>query len=147
MKKLISIILVFGILNITFSGCTSSKLLSIDEMFKLKSKNEYLVLHDQKTTYILNNYEFTDTKLKGELTTYSKKSGQNVHVYTPLNFDVKVDENSRIDFELNKSDISKITYIENKTGATVLLVVGGLVGIIIIAGAISVNNMEIDLAL
>jgi len=147
MKKLISIILVFGILNITFSGCTSSKLLSIDEMFKLKSKNEYLVLHDQKTTYILNNYEFTDTKLKGELTAYSKKSGQNVHVYTPLNFDVKVDENSRIDFELNKSDISKITYIENKTGATVLLVVGGLVGILIVAGAISVNNMEIDLAL
>jgi len=134
MKKLISVILVFGILNITFSGCTSTKLFSIDEASQMQQSKKSLILHDQSRTFMLNNYEFTDNQLKGELTKLSKKGGNNIHVYTPLNFDVKVDENSIIDFELNKSEISKITYTKNKTGATVLLVVGGLLAIIIVAG-------------
>jgi hypothetical protein len=145
MKKLISVILVFSILNITFSGCTSSKLISVEEASQMQNSNKYLILHDQLRTFRLNNYELTDNKLKGELTKLTKKSGNNVHVYTPLNFDVKVDEKSNISIELNKTEISKITYVKNKTGATVLLVVGGLLGIIIVAGALSVNNMNIDL--
>lgn len=133
MKKLISVILVFGMLNVTFTGCKSSKLLSIDEASQKQHRYKYLILHDQKKNYILNNYEFTDTKLKGELTKISKKGGYNIHVYTSLSFEFEVVKNSSQYFEMDKSNISKITYTKNNTGATILLIAGGLVGIFIVA--------------
>jgi hypothetical protein len=149
MKKLFSIILAFSMLNLTFSGCTSSKLLSIEEASQQQHKSEYLILHDFKKTYILNNYEFTETKLKGELTAYSKKGGGNVHVYTPFNFDIQVVKNSSQYFEMNRTGISKIAYIQNNTGVTVLLIIGvvaGLLGIIIVAFAIDANANGLDMS-
>ena len=149
MKKLISVICIFGILNLTFTGCTYSKLLSIDEASQQQNKSKYLILHDLKKTYLLNSYEFTDTKLKGELTAYSKKGGGNVHVYTQLNFDIQVVKNSSQYFEMDKSNISKIAFIKNNTEATVLLIVGvvaGLLGIIVVAGVSDINKNGIDLS-
>jgi hypothetical protein len=149
MKKTISVFLAFGLLNLSFSRCTSSKLLTIDEVYQQQHKSQYLILHDFKKTYILNNYEFTETKLKGELTAYSKKGGGNVHVYTPFNFDIQVVENTSQYFEMDKSNISKIAFIQNKTDATVLLIVGvvvGLLGIIIVAVVSDINRNGIDLS-
>jgi len=139
MKKLISVILVFGILNISFSRCTSSKLLSVEEASQLQPDKKYLILHDLHWEYTLNNYEFTDNKLKGELTKLSKIYGYNVHVYTPHNFNVKVDKNSSLYVELDKSEISKITYTKIKTGSTILLAAGGILGIMFI---IAVNSLD-----
>ena len=149
MKKLISIILVFGILNISFPGCTSSKLLSVEEASQMQQSKKYLILHDQSKTYRLDDYEFTNTKLKGELTMYSKKSGNNIHVYTPLNFQLLVSENKSQYFEMDRSNIDKMIYLKNKTDATVLLIVGGLlglVGIIVAAVAIDMNTNGINLS-
>lgn len=149
MKKLISIILVFGILNITFSGCTSSKLLSVEETSQMQPDKKYLILHNQTKTYMLYNYEFTDTKLKGELTSFSKRSGNNINVYTPLNFELKADEKTSQFFEMDKLSINKIAYIKNEPVNTVLLVFGGLLGLfgIIVAGVvIDMNTNGINMS-
>jgi len=139
MKKLISVFLVLGILNITFSGCTSSKLLSVEEASQIQPDKKYLILHDLHREYTLNNYEFADNKLKGELTRLSKIHGYNIHVYTSHNFDVKVDKNSSLYVELDRSEISKITYTKIKTGSTILLATGGILGIMFI---IAVNSLD-----
>jgi len=149
MKNFISIVLVFGMLNVTFSGCTSSKLLSIEEVSQQQNKSQYLILHDFKKTYILNNYEFTETKLKGELTAYSKKRGENLHVYTQFNFDIQVIKNSSQYFEMDKSNISKIALIKSKTDETVLLIVGvvaALLGIIVVAAVVDMNKNGLDMS-
>jgi hypothetical protein len=149
MKKLTSVILVFGILNITFSGCTSSKLISVEEASQQQHNSEYLILHDLKKTYVLNNYEFTETKLKGELTAYSKKGGNKVHVYTPLSFDIQVVKDSSQYFEMDKLNISKIAFIKNKTDATILLIIGvvaGLLGIVFTAVLVDINTNGLNIS-
>lgn len=144
MKRLISIILVFGILNITFSGCTSSKLLSVEEASQMQNNKKSLILHIQNKTYKLNDYEFTDTKLKGELNLYQNKAGNYIHAYTQINFNSNITQNGSQYFEMDKSDINKITVVKIKTGSTIFVALGGLFGIVVIAGAIAVNNMHVN---
>lgn len=140
MKKIISIILVFAFFNITFSGCMSSKLLSIEEVSQKQHSNEFLILHVQKRIFLLKNFEFTDTKLKGELTKYSKKRGYNVHVYTPVDIHIKAVENSSQYFEMEKSDISKISYLKFNYAGTTVLFVAGTIGLIYLVALVSLSS-------
>ena len=146
MKKLTAYILIFCVLNISFIGCATSKLVSIEEVNEM-ANHKYLIIHTPKKKYKLVDYAFSDHKLEGKLEILTKYKGFNIHVYTLRNFPIKLDKNSSEYVELLEPEISKITYKKEKVGMSILLAAGGILGIVFLIGIIdiAVNGIDINL--
>lgn len=136
MKKIASIFLAMLILNASFISCKSSKMLSIDEASEMKEKEKYLVLHTQKKTFSLHNYNFSDDKLTGDLQVKKSSKGYIVHVYSDISHDIAVEELQSAYLELPYSGINRIVYMKKEPGKTALLTGGIIGGIFLIIGLI-----------
>lgn len=127
MKNSLCIILILCISSTYFIGCKTGKHISAQETIALNKEHDYLILHTKRNKYILDNYEFTESKLKGKLNAYSKENGPQIHVYTSISDELINISNLPKDFEIYESDINKITLSKVNIPLTTLIAVGGII--------------------
>ena len=127
MKNSLCIILILCISSTYFIGCKTGKHISAQETIALNNEHNYLILHDRSNKYKLYQYEFTESKLKGKLYAYSKENGPQIHVYTSISDELINNGNLPKDFEINESDINKITLSKVNMPLTTLTAVGGII--------------------
>lgn len=135
MKKISAIILAFCVLNLSLS-CTTSKIITYDEMEEEDAGMEYLILHTPKGEYSLYNFKYTQEGIEGELSKFKLKNGFFIHVYSYEDIDLKVKRDTNYPYLVNKDDIKKIEYSQTNIGARYLTALGIVIGIIIIGGVI-----------
>ena len=66
MKKLISLVIAFCILNLSLS-CSQPKILTVDNLKYQNKISEYVILHTPDRKYILDQYSFREQSLVGSL--------------------------------------------------------------------------------
>lgn len=120
MKKAASILLVYCILVIQI-GCTTTKYLSFQQTSEPKFSRDHLVLHTPKTTYYLYDYKFTEETLEGSLKSLADKKKFGVHVYTNLNFELGLGQDSILQVTIPKSNIETVKFHSLSIGKTALL--------------------------
>lgn len=144
MKKLISILSVFCILNASFISCKTSSLISIDEASAKAGEEKSLILHTPIKNYTLDNYEFKDDKLIGELKKKGKHKGYTVHVYTDVNHDVILKPGELQHVEISVTQIQKITYTKKTPGKAIGIGVGATAFVVLILGIIAASTFTMN---
>ena len=134
MKKIATFFFAICILNASFVGCKTHKMLSVNEASEMKYVNNSLLLHTPSKTYKLDNYKFSDTMLLGELMKKIKIKGYVIHVHTKQYFYLELDEHTGHYCEIPISNIEKITYSKVSTGKTVMFVAGVWLVTVLILG-------------
>ena len=145
MRKSCALILLFCILNLTFSSCGTSRLTSLEEAKEQTIDNNYLILHTPVEKYKLTDYVFEEDRLKGNVERISKYRGFNIHVYTRYLSIRNIDKNSGMYLEIEKSKIKKIIYKKERLGLKILAVTGGIFGAIVVFSAIDFYTNGFDL--
>ena len=140
MKKSISILIAICVLCASFNRCTSGKYISSSGVNELDNTQDYLVLHTKEEKYKLCQYQFTESKLKGVLKKYTKDEGVKLHVYTSLSYNKMNGDISVGDFELNRSDISKIMFKKKDVLLTSIVIAGGIVVLFLLFGGVQVTG-------
>lgn len=143
MKRIISLLIVFCLLNFSF-GCSSTKVYTIKDLRRNIKSNSYLILHTPSTKYKLTNYKFEDEKLVGDLMKFKSKNGTYYHVYTAADFWGELNENASFNIQLPADHISEIKQRTTNSVRTGFIVLG--IALVIFGGiaAISVQNMDIN---
>ena len=144
MRRIISLLIVFCLLNFSF-GCSSPKVFTVNDIKRQSNSDSYLILHTPYTRYKLTNYKFKDEKLEGDLMKFKLKNGTYYHVYTEADSWRKLDKNQSLNIQLPIDSIYNIeqrTTNSLRTGliifGVVLVIFGGIV-------AISVQDMDMNL--
>ena len=140
MKKSITILIAVCLLCANFSGCTSSKHITFNDLDELSNTGDYLVLHTEEKKYKLYRYQFTESKLKGDLQKYTKVKGAKLHVYTSVSDDLMKGDIPIIDFEISDSDITKIKFKKVNIFLTSTVVAGGIVVLFLLLGNLQVTG-------
>ena len=121
MNKAVSILLAYCILIIQF-GCTTTRYMSFQQVSEPKYSRDHLVLHTPKTTYHLYDYKFTEETLQGTLKPVMNEKKVGVHVYTNLNFEIGLSQDSIVQITIPKSNIETVNFHSISIGKTALLV-------------------------
>lgn len=119
-------------------GCTTSRLISMNDAKVKESKKNSLVLHTPGSRYQLLDFKFTEDGIEGKLDDYSGDNTNIFHVYTDLNFYYNQYQKSNQFIKVPNKNIQKIKYSKSDRLKTVALV-GSLLALMIIIGANSVN--------
>ena len=134
MKRIISILLASCILMLP-TGCSTSKLLSMEEASLVKN-NKYLLLHTPTKTYNLYNYKFSENTLEGNLAAFSKNSKARINVYTDQIFDLKPTPNNKQFISLNVINIQSIKYFKSNTAKMSFITIASVVSAYILASLV-----------
>ena len=134
MKRIISILLAYCILILP-TGCSTSKLLSMEEASFVKNK-KYLVLHTPTKTYTLYNYKFSENTLEGNLAAFSNNSKAKINVYTDQIFDLKPTVNNKQFISLNVINIQSIKYFKSKAAKMSFITIASVVSAYILASLV-----------
>ena len=145
MKKVISISLAICMLNLSI-GCSSTKTLSINEV-KLYSSSatDYLILHTAKKIYQLHDYKFGNQFLEGNLKKFKLKNGYFVHVYTKLDININLENNTTEPLQLELKNIHKIEQRKTNIAMDILKAAGITIGTVPLIGIIALLTGSLDI--
>lgn len=144
MRRIISLLIVFCLLNFSF-GCSSPKVFTVNDIKSQSNSDSYLIVHTPTIRYKLTNYTFTKGDLVGDLMKFKSKNGTYYHIYTEANFWGKLNKNASLNIQLPIDNIYNIKQ-RNTNSLRTGLIISGVV-LVIFGGivAISVQNMDINM--
>jgi hypothetical protein len=136
LNSVVSYLIIFIILIQQF-GCSTSKVISTSDM---KVSPEYLYkIHYKKTVYLLEEPVISNGILSGKFVNQeSTRIESAIHIYPVSDSVVRINSQKIMSIPLDK--ISQIEEKDLAKGKTAALVIGSIVAVIFIIGAISLSQ-------
>lgn len=119
MKKIV-VLLSLAILIFQF-GCTTTRYVSFQQASEPKYLRDHLVLHTPETTYHLYDYKFTKETLEGNLKPLTDQKKFGLHVFTNLNFELGLGQDSILQITIPRSNIETVKFHSLNIWKTALL--------------------------